>query len=148
MLTFSLVRQPTYLLINGQLHSCSAFKLPIISVGKYPPGARLATSFAPKKTEEMLVKALLLAASVVLARDIKFPPAAGYQHRLLMDMGSVEDVPGDSDDLSQAKFAGLLTFAHIPYVHCLAGEKDTVEPFDIAILGAPFDTVAHSNERM
>lgn len=85
-------------------------------------------------------------------------------------------MPGlDDEDISQAKFAGLTTFANLPYVHCLAadddeeegeeGEEDEeddgsddgkknkkerrkkkksvgVEKFDIAILGAPFDTVS------
>lgn len=76
-------------------------------------------------------------------------------------------MPGlDDEDISQAKFAGLTTFANLPYVHCLAagddeGEEEEeedgkknkkekrrkrksvgVEKFDIAILGAPFDTVS------
>lgn len=74
-------------------------------------------------------------------------------------------MPGlDDEDISQTKFAGLTTFANLPYVHCLAaddngdeeeeeGEEDKkkkkkkkksvgVEKFDIAILGAPFDTVS------
>lgn len=81
-------------------------------------------------------------------------------------------MPGlDDEDISQTKFAGLTTFANLPYVHCLAaddeeeeeeGEEDDddgkknkkekrekkksvgVEKFDIAILGAPFDTVSIS----
>lgn len=74
-------------------------------------------------------------------------------------------MPGlDDEDISQAKFAGLTTFANLPYVHCLAADDDEeedeeedddgkkekrkkkksvgVEKFDIAILGAPFDTVS------
>lgn len=75
-------------------------------------------------------------------------------------------MPGlDDEDISQAKFAGLTTFANLPYVHCLAADDDDdeegeeeedeedgkkkkrkkrvgVEKFDIAILGAPFDTVS------
>lgn len=76
-------------------------------------------------------------------------------------------MPGlDDEDISQTKFAGLTTFANLPYVHCLAADDDEgeeeeeeddgkkkkkekrkkkksvgVEKFDIAILGAPFDTV-------
>lgn len=72
-------------------------------------------------------------------------------------------MPGlDDEDISQAKFAGLTTFANLPYVHCLAADDDEeeeekkkkekrrkkkrvgVEKFDIAILGAPFDTVSIS----
>lgn len=76
-------------------------------------------------------------------------------------------MPGlDDEDISQTKFAGLTTFANLPYVHCLAADEDDeeeegeddekknkkekrkkkksggVEKFDIAILGAPFDTVS------
>ena len=36
-------------------------------------------------------------------------------------------------------FLGLTTFANIPYVSCLF--DSSVEKYDIAILGAPFDTV-------
>jgi agmatinase len=36
---------------------------------------------------------------------------------------------------------GLTTFANLPYVNCLS-EKSDVEKYDIAILGAPFDTVS------
>lgn len=36
-----------------------------------------------------------------------------------------------------------MTYANLPYVHCLAPEGQEVEPFDIALLGAPFDTVGH-----
>lgn len=37
------------------------------------------------------------------------------------------------------KFAGLQTFANLPWVHCLSHEEH-VEKYDIAFLGAPFDT--------
>lgn len=49
--------------------------------------------------------------------------------------------PGLSEDLSQSIFEGLTTYANVPYVHCLAKEGEQVEAYDIAILGAPFDTV-------
>jgi len=42
------------------------------------------------------------------------------------------------------KFFGLTTFANLPYVHCLAPDGEEVEKFDIAVLGAPFDTVSAS----
>jgi hypothetical protein len=46
-------------------------------------------------------------------------------------------------DVSGAKFSGLSTYANLPYVHCLSAEKDgEIEDYDIAILGAPFDTVS------
>jgi agmatinase len=69
------------------------------------------------------------------ARDITFPPVSGYSSQQIIPQGFND--PGVTD----SPFAGLTTFANLPYVHCLAPEKENVEPFDIAILGAPFDTV-------
>lgn len=46
-------------------------------------------------------------------------------------------------DVSESKFWGLSTYANLPYVHCLSAGNDVeVEEYDIAILGAPFDTVS------
>jgi agmatinase len=83
---------------------------------------------------------LLLMPSLSLlanARDITFPPVSGYSSQQIIAHGNLEM------DITQAKFAGLMTYANLPYVHCLAPEGQDVEPFDIAILGAPFDTVSH-----
>ena len=68
------------------------------------------------------------------ARDIIFPPVAGYQQNLIREFSGV-------DTSTDSAFFGLTTFANLPYVHCLADEGKKVEKFDIAILGAPFDTV-------
>jgi len=59
--------------------------------------------------------------------------SAGYQASIL-SAGNI--------DVSSDNFGGLTTFAHLPYVHCLSAQTQDVEPFDIAILGAPFDTVS------
>ena len=40
-------------------------------------------------------------------------------------------------DIIQWAFTGISTFAHLKYVKCLT-EPDV--PFDIGIIGAPFDT--------
>jgi len=80
---------------------------------------------------------LFLASSLKLlasARDVTFPPISGYSSQQIITHGNLEM------DIAQAKFAGLMTYANLPYVHCLAAEGHDVEPFDIAILGAPFDT--------
>lgn len=76
--------------------------------------------------------------SLSSAREIVFPPVAavhpsgwGYQSPLAED-----DVL-----LQGGAFRGLTTWANLPYVQCLSGEQD-IEPYDIAILGAPFDTVS------
>ncbi|CAA7270500.1 unnamed protein product [Cyclocybe aegerita] len=39
---------------------------------------------------------------------------------------------------ADAIFSGITTFARLPWVQCLTKEKDV--PFDIAFIGAPFDT--------
>ncbi|EUC50566.1 hypothetical protein COCMIDRAFT_81424 [Bipolaris oryzae ATCC 44560] len=72
--------------------------------------------------------------TVAYTREITFPPVSGYGSQQAFPQGLFET------DVTQAKFAGLTTYASLPYVHCLAPEGDDVEPFDIAILGAPFDT--------
>lgn len=68
------------------------------------------------------------------AREIVFPPTYERGQAIL---GGYND-----PDISHAKFAGLDTFANLPYVHCLAEKSDDEEKFDIAIMGAPFDTVS------
>lgn len=49
----------------------------------------------------------------------------------------------DKDDEFLTAFAGITTFAHLPFINCLhptySGEAK--EKFDIAIVGAPFDTI-------
>lgn len=71
------------------------------------------------------------------AREIAFPPVSGYTTSDQVILGGY-----NNPDISQPKFAGLNTYANLPYVHCLAAEGEEVEKFDIAILGAPFDTVS------
>jgi len=46
--------------------------------------------------------------------------------------------PGDGSITADAIFSGITTFARLPWVQCLTKEKHV--PFDIAFLGAPFDT--------
>ncbi|KAG9525439.1 Arginase/deacetylase, partial [Aureobasidium melanogenum] len=75
---------------------------------------------------------ILLLASTAAGRDITFPPVAGYQSPMMHVSGH------ESIDITGAKFAGLTTFANLPYVHCL--DESGSEKYDIAILGAPFDT--------
>lgn len=80
---------------------------------------------------------LLALAAPICARDIVFSPVAAVQFPL-GDLGPNDFKPGE--DISSSPYLGLTTFANLPYTHCLANSSD-VEPFDIAILGAPFDTV-------
>lgn len=39
-------------------------------------------------------------------------------------------------------FAGLNTFAKVPYANCFGNDSSSGSEFDIAILGAPHDTVS------
>ena len=81
---------------------------------------------------------VLVLVSDVCAREITFPPVAGVQHPL-GNMGI--DGINPMLDLSTALYSGLTTYASLPYVHCLANEGEDVGRYDIAIMGAPFDTV-------
>ncbi|KAI0169138.1 arginase [Hypoxylon sp. FL1284] len=51
--------------------------------------------------------------------------------------------PAASDDVdivTGSQFHGLATYANLPYVHCLSDDGVGDSKYDIAILGAPFDT--------
>ncbi|PVH95221.1 Arginase/deacetylase [Periconia macrospinosa] len=79
--------------------------------------------------------ALLFFFYPVSAREINFPPLSGFSP------GQVLFGEGDNVDVSTGSaFTGLTTYANLPYVHCLGGENENVEAYDIGILGAPFDT--------
>lgn len=91
----------------------------------------------------MLLITVLSLAILALSREITFPAIAGVQKPLSNDE-SPDITPGLSMDISLPLFSGLMTYANLPYVHCLAGEDESVEKYDIAILGAPFDTVGRS----
>ncbi|KAK0335941.1 hypothetical protein LTR91_023128 [Friedmanniomyces endolithicus] len=83
-----------------------------------------------------MYRALSIAAlaGTALAREITFPAVSGVQHPL----GTMNS--GTGMDLSTALYSGLVTYANLPYVHCLADENTEIEAYDIAIVGAPFDT--------
>jgi hypothetical protein len=48
----------------------------------------------------------------------------------------------DKDDEFVTAFAGITTFAHLPFINCLhpTYADEAKEKFDITIVGAPFDT--------
>lgn len=87
-------------------------------------------------TFEMSFFSLFLASSVV-AREIVFPPVAAV-HGPTGQFPLAHDDPIDITTGSQ--FSGLTTFAHIPYVNCFVDAEAEPTPYDIAFLGAPFDT--------
>src|SRR2546423_3867220 len=93
-----------------------------------------------EKVEIMSSMCLFLIVSALLPsiyeREIVFPPiAAVHPH------GQSVHYPTSHKDgyLEQpSEFAGLSTYTSIPYVPCAS--NGDVEAYDIAILGAPFDT--------
>lgn len=87
-----------------------------------------------------VLPAVLALAVTVQAREIVFPSVVGLQNPFGGDLGALGY---ETDDISNAPYYGLMTYANLPYVHCLANTTksgDDVEKYDIAILGAPFDT--------
>ncbi|KOS43793.1 hypothetical protein ACN38_g5280 [Penicillium nordicum] len=46
-------------------------------------------------------------------------------------------LPGDGGTQADSVFSGITTFGRLPYYPCLASDA---EKYDIAFLGAPFDT--------
>ncbi|KAI1119141.1 arginase [Nemania sp. NC0429] len=83
----------------------------------------------------------LLGASQVRAHW-QFPHAPGST-AAQRPLGGLPD--NDVDILYGSQFSGLTTYARIPYVNCLADEggdggEGANGKYDIAILGAPFDT--------
>lgn len=94
----------------------------------------------------MKLSALLISSLAVLiqAREILFPPVAGIADRvagqapLRLDSEAGND---DDVDLSTDAMGGLTSFGHLPYVPCFATKTDQeIDKYDIAVLGAPFDT--------
>ena len=70
------------------------------------------------------------------SRDVSFPPVAGVSpYQIPLGNGNEVDI------VTGAAWSGLTTFANLPYVSCFTEQPD-VENYDIAFLGAPFDTVS------
>jgi len=90
-------------------------------------------------TAMLTAPSLLALATAGVAREITFPPVAAIQQPF--GASGEHDVDGPID-VSGAIFGGLMTYANLPYVHCLAAEGEEVEKYDVAVLGAPFDTVS------
>ncbi|EAU31352.1 conserved hypothetical protein [Aspergillus terreus NIH2624] len=74
--------------------------------------------------------------SIALARDIVFPPIAAVQGSSQLPLSHDDPV----DITTNSQYNGLTTFAHLPYVNCFVDEESDSTPYDIAFLGAPFDT--------
>ena len=87
----------------------------------------------------MLKFALFALSSLSSAREVVFPPVAAVHPSGQLPMGHHDTV----DITSGSQFSGLTTFARIPYINCFLDEESSKQPYDIAILGAPFDTVRY-----
>ncbi|KAI9737990.1 MAG: hypothetical protein M1834_009360 [Cirrosporium novae-zelandiae] len=79
------------------------------------------------------------------ARNIGFPPVAAIDNHRSYAQASLESYssPTDDDDVSLDTDAvgGLTSFARLPYVPCFSSMVDNeIDTYDIAVLGAPFDT--------
>lgn len=56
------------------------------------------------------------------------------------DKDDLRDINGTNVLYRGGEFGGLVTFAHVPYANCYDPELFDKEEFDIAIVGAPFDS--------
>lgn len=56
------------------------------------------------------------------------------------DKDDLRDLNGSAVLYRGGEFGGVNTFAHLPYVDAFSSETLETEKFDIAVLGAPFDT--------
>ncbi|KAL1971327.1 hypothetical protein VTN77DRAFT_279 [Rasamsonia byssochlamydoides] len=83
----------------------------------------------------MIVSTLSFAALVTLATahgDHGQKPIAGPHKSLWYNT-----LPGDGGTQADSVFSGISTFGRLPYFPCLASDE---ERYDIAFIGAPFDT--------
>jgi hypothetical protein len=86
-----------------------------------------------------IIFALCIAAQIL--------PIVSHHH----DHAGVHEMPhlhqtfmadGFIDVTTDSEFFGLTTFANLPYVNCFKPDENEASKYDIAILGAPFDTVS------
>lgn len=89
----------------------------------------------------MRLSVLVAAATLAHSREIVFPPVAGIPDHVPGQTALRLDTEDDDVPLSTDSLSGLTSFAHLPFVPCFAAKEDAdIESYDIAIVGAPFDT--------
>lgn len=86
---------------------------------------------------------ICLLAMITSAREINFPSFVG--------LGTIQHSISNMDgiDISTgSELSALTTFANLPYTNCFADDwsTDKEDDYDIAIMGAPFDTVSSFQE--
>ena len=64
------------------------------------------------------------------------PHHNGQHHQFSLDDNDNDKV----DIVTGSQFNGLRTFANLPYVNCFSDAEAKGKKYDIAIMGAPFDT--------
>lgn len=134
-------------MINRTLHFLfeiiETIRTALLLQSNYPPSsAEPNLSWYKMKLEIPLQLALL---GVFQVRAWQFPHAPGSSTEQ-RPLGRLPDE--DVDNLYGSQFSGLATYARIPYVNCLSDDDGAeVGKYDIAILGAPFDTVSIFQKR-
>ena len=89
------------------------------------------------ETTSSIVFAVIAILSFTTARDITFPPVFRADSHQTSFGNNLDDI----DIVSGQQFSGLTTYASVPYLRCFDENVD-VQKYDIAFLGAPFDTVS------
>jgi hypothetical protein len=78
---------------------------------------------------------------LVLAIALPFP-AVAWNHDLGNDqLYFWENGHNDPVDIAEIQYSGLSTFAGLPHMRCFNRDDSLESRYDIAILGAPHDTV-------
>jgi agmatinase len=78
---------------------------------------------------------------LVLAIALHFP-AMAWNHDLGNDQLHFWDTGrNDPIDIAEIQYSGLSTFAGLPHMRCFNRDDSPESRYDIAILGAPHDTV-------
>ena len=87
----------------------------------------------------ILSSALIIVLFTVVIRDQK---SFWIEDESPSNSNNLSNKLEDKDDEFCTAFAGITTFAHLPFVNCLHPRYtyEAKEKFDIAIVGAPFDT--------
>lgn len=80
----------------------------------------------------------LLSAFVLLSQGAVSTGPAFSSDQFTLDSGHGGD---NIDIITGSQFYGLTTFAHVPYANCFIDSEAEKVSYDIAFLGAPFDTV-------
>lgn len=87
------------------------------------------------RSSPLLFFSLVSLPVAILARDDDFPPTQQHYQQIMYGMDD-DSIPITTSN----QFFGLTTFANLPYINCLNSDSRPTESYDIAIMGAPFDT--------